>query len=580
MSKLLFSLATALAARPCSITVGVGEIHDAVQRVGALDGDTVVCLEQGVHILGGKTLSLPASASNVEFRGLGDGATISGGVSVPAWQQCNVDARCPGWEGVWVAYVKDMPQLTSDMLPVRHLWVNGTRVKRSFVEGETLGLTTTSTGYYTTRQLDWANSAGADGTELRWPRLVRNWIEPRCTLTNASKSNVSGTWLEVDPVCWERLATRNNGKLPSAPTYIENVVGAPGPNEFFADKDYIFYRPDDVFPRTTAPSGAVVPVQEVLFSSTSVSSHTWANVEFSYSTWRSVAKSGGYVPSQSGVNNGIEPFGAVQVSGNNISFDGCTFSHIGGPYALSIGNASQGVSITRCSFSDLTGGAVKLANVNDTRAVTKDPNEYDTDYTLQRCVVEGAAVEMRGAAAFFIGYVRNADVSYNTITDTGYTGISLGWGWGRVVSFAQNNHIHHNRLERVMQALVDGGCIYSLGPQPNSSFTYNYCKSDSSVVVGAFYHDNGSRYFTNKYNVAEMTPAPCLYLQGCCNSPALDINASNIWCRNTAPIRNGCAAERCVVDNATVHYVPGNTTWPDEAQSIIDSSGARAPGIV
>ena len=40
-------------------------------------------------------------------------------------------------------------------------------------------------------------------------------------------------------------------------------------------------------------------------------------------------------------------------------------------------------------------------------------------------------------------------------------------------------------------ALNDGGCTYTLGPQPRSTMSNNYCSSDHAPVVGCFYHDNG-----------------------------------------------------------------------------------------
>lgn len=131
---------------------------------------------------------------------------------------------------------------------------------------------------------------------------------------------------------------------------------------------------------------------------------------------------------------------------------GCSFAHIGSIYALSIGEHSQQVTVTGCVFSDLSGGAVKLGNVNDTRAVSKDPADWDQYYQLDHCVVESSSREYRGAAAMFIGYVAHTNIEQNTLNNTGYTGISLGitllclpsahtlqpgWGWGRVVSFAQ-----------------------------------------------------------------------------------------------------------------------------------------------
>lgn len=56
----------------------------------------------------------------------------------------------------------------------------------------------------------------------------------------------------------------------------------------------------------------------------------------------------------------------------------------GAMYALSVGGASSGLAVSACTFSDLSGGAVKLGNVNDTRAVSKDPAAWDYDMTLEQ----------------------------------------------------------------------------------------------------------------------------------------------------------------------------------------------------
>ena len=123
-------------------------------------------------------------------------------------------------------------------------------------------------------------------------------------------------------------------------------------------------------------------------------------------------------------------------------------------------------------------------------------------------------------------------------------------------------------------ALNDGGCTYTLGPQPRSTMSNNYCSSDHAPVVGCFYHDNGSRYFTTTNNVCTTSPAPCVYLQGCCNAPAYDIAVSNLWCRNTAPVINGCAKENCTIDSKTLYILKAGEAWPPQAQSIVDRSGS------
>ena len=204
------------------------------------------------------------------------------------------------------------------------------------------------------------------------------------------------------------------------------------------------------------------------------------------------------------------------------------------------------------------------------------------------------ALEFRGAAALFAGYVASTSITHNTIRDTGYTGISLGWGWGTHVvgkqTFARDNHVHANLLENVMASLNDGGCVYTLGPQPNSTLSENVCLFDNAPVVGSFYHDNGSRYFNTTRNVASGSPAPCLYLQGCCNAPALDIHVANLWCRDEGKVDNDCAKDKadcsahysgldadchCEIETQTVHTIARGAPWPAEAEAIVKAAGAR-----
>ena len=109
-----------------------------------------------------------------------------------------------------------------------------------------------------------------------------------------------------------------------------------------------------------------------------------------------------------------------------------------------------------------------------------------------------------------------------------------------------------------------------------------------AAQVGSFYHDNGSRYFNTTRNVASNSPAPCIFLQGCCGFPALDVSVSDLWCRDEAPVANHCAAGAancskaypgtdadCHCSIAGVHTVAGGAPWPPEAQAIIDAAGAR-----
>lgn len=120
-----------------------------------------------------------------------------------------------------------------------------------------------------------------------------NWIEPRCIVTA-----VSGTNITIDPDCWKDLIARNGGKLPSLPSFVENVDVPPGPNEFLATPEYVFYRPPADLPYDP-PTNAYVPSSSNILTASNLENHTFSNLTFRYSSWRVSSRKGGYVPSQS-----------------------------------------------------------------------------------------------------------------------------------------------------------------------------------------------------------------------------------------------------------------------------------------
>lgn len=552
---------------------------DALERINEADDDYHVCFRGDGLVLRNK-IELDSRhnipGKRVVWRGVtnGDGPfVVDDLVPLQKWYRCNDGTHCPSedWNEVWVHYVSDIPNITDAMLPVRNMWVNGTRATRISTLGDDLGWTVTATGF--TASTTVTPTYVSNEVELLWPRSIFNWIEPRCIVTNVSGHNIT-----VDPLCWNRIVQKIKG-TPPVPTFVENIVGPPPPGQFAATKDYIFFRPLSTEPYEV-PTNVMVPTQRQLLHASGIVNHTFENIVFRGSTWRMPSSPGGYVPSQTAVTANGEPHGAVAFEGvRDLVIRQCVFEHIGAPYALSVHNRSQHVRVTRNTMNDLSGGAVKLGNVlNETRALSTDSSDWDTNFVVDHNVMTNVAVEYKGASAVFAGYVAHTNISQNSIRGTGYTAISLGWGWGTHVegpqTFASDNHVVGNRIEQVCSSLNDCGCVYTLGPQPHSTVTMNYCSADSAPVVGCFYHDNGSRFFTTRKNVCTSSPAPCCYLQGCCNAPALDCHVMDLWCRDVAPVQNGCENENCTIDDATLYYLPRGAPWPSEARAIIDSSGA------
>ena len=153
----------------------------------------------------------------------------------------------------------------------------------------------------------------------------------------------------------------------------------------------------------------------------------------------------------------------------------------------SAGAASQHVSITNSTFADMSGGAIKIGNLDDVRALVQDPRQWDVDYVIHNNDMRESAVEWHGAACIFAGYVAQTNISYNSIKDAGYTGISLGWGWGHGrwhPKSVGSNVISRDRFVPLLEMVQERLCVYG-----NVSLVARYpCQRPADVCGGQSYH--------------------------------------------------------------------------------------------
>ena len=103
----------------------------------------------------------------------------------------------------------------------------------------------------------------------------------------------------------------------------------------------------------------------------------------------------------------------------NITFASCLFQHLGGVYAIGAHNASQSIVVSNCTFTDCSGGAVKLGNAGERGAPSPDPALdpalQDRGYLVSDNYIHDMPVEYSGANPIFIAYTADATLSYNTI---------------------------------------------------------------------------------------------------------------------------------------------------------------------
>lgn len=169
-----------------------------------------------------------------------------------------------------------------------------------------------------------------------------------------------------------------------------------------------------------------------------------------------------------------------------------------------------------------------------------------------------------GAPGIQAYYTRGLDMSHNTVYDVPYSGLCCGWGWGHYADAVdgRDNSINYNHLEKVMQVSVDGGGIYTLGSQPNSTQIGNYIKNMPNPY-GALYGDNSTSFYSYINNVIE------------------DVNIFALCAENGQGTRwedNWTTATKDMIDTTPnqyiedpTYFIPGNP--PVDAMEVIVNAG-------
>jgi hypothetical protein len=588
----------------------------AKRAAQGMHGDVNVCLEPGYHYGGiemeGSAYSAPEGSRVVWRRapvGGHEEAVMTGGAQVTNWVQTTL--------GGSTVYAAPVPAALAPFTVARVLWVGGQRANRTVLEPESvLGTMTawaasdgSSVGFTTANDIPAAWLAnGTTAIEMRWPVVIANWIEPRCTVASIDAASRNITL--VSP-CGAFLYQRASGKVP-APPFIEAAPVFPlQPGQFYHSQEsqMLYYSLAAGQSIDDLENSAWIGVKESILTYTNTANQAWQGISFLYSMWNEVNSPDGYVDDQtavydctpgaspwcgapgalavpeavrSGISTGVptssaEPLGSVRVfNSTNIAFSNCTFAAMGSPYGLSISYGSQNVNVSGSTFHDLSGGFLKIGGVTATGATSPDASNWDSFYTVEQNVAFDMALEFRGAAGLFAGYLWQSSITQNTITDSGYSGISEGWGWGTVFPpGAGNNTISGNHMRNVMKAARDGGGIYVNGHQSaNGTITRNFVELDQAVFA-VVYLDNGASLWLVDSNVVTTSPlAWAFFMQGCCNLPALDSHTQNFWWQQTLAPVNNCEAEGCTVDWNTVYNLTAGSPWPPAAQAIVDAAGA------
>lgn len=162
-------------------------------------------------------------------------------------------------------------------------------------------------------------------------------------------------------------------------------------------------------------------------------------------------------------------------------------------------------------------------------------------------------------------FTEKTDIVHNEFYDLPYTAICGGWGWHDYPdsTVCRDNNISFNRIDSVQNRLFDGGGIYMLGNQPNSTIIGNFI-SNVYNVFGAVYLDAAVQYFKvidNVYESVQLSNFP--------NSSTRDLNFYNNYSMAIAELHNN---ENSDIEDIKP-YIAGNP--PEDALRIMMNSGLR-----
>jgi len=195
--------------------------------------------------------------------------------------------------------------------------------------------------------------------------------------------------------------------------------------------------------------------------------------------------------------------------GKNININNCDFSLLGS-VAVSFRNKSVDCSIKNSGFKDISAAAINIGDVKIAR--NAEVTEFCQNIYVENNYIENIGTDYPSSPAVTMYYANNTNILHNHINNVPYTGISLGWGWGRNRYNCRDNKVIGNKIEKVMQVMVDGGHIYTLSAMPGNIIAENYM-SKSGDYRGGVYLDHTSQYMYIKNNVMEVvnTGLMCRY---------------------------------------------------------------------
>ncbi len=286
--------------------------------------------------------------------------------------------------------------------------------------------------------------------------------------------------------------------------YFENNISllAPGTCVCDYDKGLIYYYPEE-----GKPTGVTYSIMEQLLVFKKAENVTLEGIAFTGTACTLTAESG----YQSGQANTECRKGALKCSAvlldkcTNFVFRNCTFKGLGTNGIISVNRAKK-LTIEDCLFDDIAMSAIAIGN--HTTWWDEDTAVYDV--TIHNNIILNIGMEYPSATAIYISHVDGLKLTHNTIHNTAYSGVSIGWGWSMVpYQYGEKINIRHadvsyNHITDFMRKLRDGAAIYVLGANCTVEYTelfnemhHNFAKNPDQYHRGYYLDGSSSNWYVH-----------------------------------------------------------------------------------
>jgi hypothetical protein len=320
------------------------------------------------------------------------------------------------------------------------------------------------------------------------------------------------------------------------------------PGEFFYDDQTgkMIYYPAEGVDMSTATFE--YPTHDHMMSFYGVSGVTLDHMTFTGNDnliWEDAAYHGGQAWTSEGDYGANSKTALYFLNSRNVTIKDCFFHDLATSGVMFHG-VTRNPHVEGSRFFKIGSSAMEFGTHNGTWDEEKTAN---FDIYVYNNWINDVAWMTRGSIGLYVSVSKNTEIAYNTIMNTSYTGISIGWRWNPAdweygtYTQTDNAQLHHNYFRDIMTDQSDGGGIYTLGGNAENEYHeyFNFMYEnyfwftkktwDGQGMVMPYYHDGGSSNWSTCANVLVHDPFrkyhAAIYLQNIVSQYAHNIEVND-----------------------------------------------------